>query len=384
MAYVKMIPYIASPGPGPGGLTGTYTVNLNLNDSNPLTWATYADDAVGMEAGSDDWDSFFGHYPCIVANGVEGDKLDPNDYTKTVGGSPAPITTLGNDVMVCYPRRGLKIEQSGNILSVSMTTDEGKSGYSYMAHSYKGVAKDRFYLAAYKGHVDGNKLYSVSGQVPTTNLTIGNFRSYAQARGTGYEQSAFYQLTFRQAMYVLKYKGQNAQVAVGRGFVDSNIREIYGNTGYTNDKGMDWGESTGKFPMKLFGLEDFYGNIYEFIDGIYSGSNRQLLAADGNYNDTGSGYVTVSSVTASSNWSGYMRYPVGTNAGGFAPLVSNTNKGDENTYFCDEAGVYAERFGAFGGYSMDAGAAGVFLFYISSQASRINDVFGARLMFFPS
>lgn len=382
MAFLEMRPYTSSS-PTPGGLTGTYTVNLNLNDSNPLTWATYADDAVGMEAGSADWDLFFGHYPCIVTNGVEGDKLDPTDFSKTIGGSAAPITTLGNDVMVCYPRRGIKIEQSGDILSVSMTTDEGKSGYSYMAHSYKGVAKDRFYLGAYKGYVSGNQLYSVSGQVPTTNVTIGNFRSYAQARGTGYEQSAFYQLTFRQAMYLLKYKGQNAQVAVGRGFVDGNSA-IYGNTGYTNDKGMDWGESTGKFPMKLFGLEDFYGNIYEFIDGIYSGSNRQLLAADGNYNDTGSGYVTVSSATASSNWSGYLRYPVGTNAGGFAPLVTNTNMGNENTYFCDNANVNAGRLGGFGGYWNYTGNAGVFLLDVDRTAANANAAYGARLMFFPS
>lgn len=382
MAFLEMRPYTSSS-PTPGGLTGTYTVNLNLNDSDPTTWATYADDAVGMEAGSADWDLFFGHYPCIVANGAEGDKLDPNDYTKTVGGSAAPITTLGDDVMVCYPRRGLKLELSGNILSVSMTTEEGKSGYSYMAHSYKGVAKDRFYLAVYKGHVDGNKLYSVSGRVPTTSVTIGNFRSYAQARGTGYEQSAFYQLTFRQAMYVLKYKGQNAQIAVGRGFVDGNS-DIYGNTGYTNDKGMDWGESTGKFPMKLFGLEDFYGNILEFIDGIYSGSNRQLLAADGNYNDTGSGYITVSSATASSNWSGYLRYPVGTNAGGFAPLVTNTNRSDENTYFCDSASVNAARLGAFGGGWWNTGAAGVFRLVVSQTVTDANTNTGARLMFFPS
>lgn len=382
MAFLEMRPY-TNLSPTPGGLTGTYTVNLNLNDSNPLTWATYADDAVGMEAGSEDWDSFFGHYPCIVANGVEGDKLDPNDYTKTAGGSAAPITTLGNDVMVCYPRRGLKLELSGNILSVSMTTEEGKSGYSYMAHSYKGVAKDRFYLAAYKGHVDGNKLYSVSGQVPTTNLTIGNFRSYAQARGTGYEQSAFYQLTYRQAMYLLKYKGQNAQVAVGRGFVDGNSA-IYGNTGYTNDKGMDWGESTGKFPMKLFGLEDFYGNLWEFIDGIYSGSNRQLLAADGNYNNTGSGYITVSSAAASSNWSGSIRYPVGTNAGGFVPLVTNTNVGDENTYFCDTAWISYDRDGGFGGTWNNAGGAGVFLISIGPASNYASPDYGARLMFFPS
>jgi len=382
MAYVKMIPYIVSP--GPGGLTGTYTVNLNLNDSGPTTWATYADDAVGMEAGSADWDLFFGHYPCILTNGVEGDKLNPTDFSKTASGSMAPITTLGNDVMICFPRRGIKIEQSGSTLSVSMTTEENKSGYSYKAHSYKGVAKDRFYLGAYKGYVSSDKLYSVSGQTPSTHTTIGGFRSYAQARGTGYEQSAFYQLTFRQVMYLLKYKGQNAQVAVGRGFVDVNNSAIYGNTGSTNDKGMDWGESTGKFPMKLFGLEDFYGNIYEFIDGIYSNSNRSLLAADGNYNNTGSGYTTISSATASSNWSGYMRYPVGTNAGGFAPLVTNTNKGDENTYFCDFANVSADRLAGFGGKWSNGDHVGVFLLSATRSTSNAAADYGARLMFFPS
>ena len=383
MAYLEMQPYFASPEPTPGGLTGTYTVLLDLNNNDPTSWATYADDAVGMEAGSADWDLFFGHYPCILTNGVEGDKLDPTDFSKTASGSSAPITTLGNDVMICFPKRGIKIEQSGSTLSVSMTTEENKSGYSYKAHSYKGVAKDRFYLGAYKGYVSSNKLYSVSGQTPSASITIGNFRSYAQARGTGYEQSAYYQLIFRQVMYLLKYKGQNAQIAVGRGFVDGNSA-IYGACGYTNNKGMDWGESTGKYPMKLFGLEDFYGNIYEFIDGIYSNSNRSLLAADGNYNDTGSGYITISSATASSNWSEYMRYPVGTNDGGFAPLVSNTDKGSATTYFCDYAYVGADRLAYFGGSWSYGDRAGVFRLDVGPSASDAAANYGARLMFFPS
>lgn len=360
--------------------TRTMTVKLDLNNSDPTSWATYDDDATGMTAGSADWDEFFGHYPCILDNGVELGKLKTTDFTKYEDNTSAPITTIGKDVMIAYPRRGIKIEQSSNILTVSMTNEDNVSGYSYLAHSYKGNACSHFYLGAYKGYVSSNKLYSVSGQTPTTSVTIGNFRTYAQARGTGYEQSAYYQLIFRQVMYLLKYKGQNAQVAVGRGFVDGNSA-IYGACGYTNDKGMDWGESTGKYPMCLFGLEDFYGNIFEFIDGIYSNSSRQLSAADGNYNDTGSGYTTISSATASSNWSGYLRYPVGTNTGGFAPLVSNTNKGSETTYWCDYAGVYADRLANFGGNWNNAGAAGVFLLIVSRTASNANADYGARLMF---
>lgn len=377
MAFVKMQPYILNTA------AKTMTVRLDLNDPDPLTWATYADDAVGMTAGSDAWDTFFGHYPCILENGVELGKLKRNNFAQYENGTSAPITTLGKDVMICFPKRGIKLEKSGNNLSISMTDEPDKTGFSYLAHSYKGSACDKFYLGAYAGYVASNKLYSVSGQIPSRDYTIGNFRSYAQTRGTGYEQSAFYQLTFRQAMYLLKYKGQNAQVAVGRGFVDGNSA-IYGNTGYTNDKGMDWGETTGKFPMKLFGLEDFYGNVYEMIDGIYSGSDRQLFAADGNYNDTGSGYITVSSATASSDWSGYLRYPVGTNAGGFAPLVTNTNKGNENTYFCDDASVSAGRLGVFGGGWHNAGRGGVFFLVVGLAADYTYMTYGARLMFFPS
>ena len=362
-------------------MSKTMSVILDLSNDDPTSWATYADDAVGMTAGSADWDEFFGHYPCILDNGTELGNLKKSDFSKYDDNSAAPITTLGKDVMIAYPRRGIKFEYlSATSLKISMTTKNNETGYSYKAHTYKGSACDKFYLAAYKGKVDSGNLYSVSGQTPTASMTIGDFRTAARARGTGYEQSAYYQLIFRQVMYALKYKCQNAQIAIGRGFVDGNSA-IYGNTGYTNDKGMDWGESTGKYPMKLFGLEDFYGNIYEFIDGIFSNSNRQLLASDGGYNDTGTGYETVSSATASSNWSGYMRYPVGNNGAGFAPLVSNADKGSETTYFCDYATVNAGRLGGFGGKWNDVGDAGVFRLSVGRAASSADAYYGARLMY---
>lgn len=356
----------------------TMTVKLDLTDSNPLTWATYADDADGMIAGSADWDNFFGHYPCILQNGVELGKLNPNDFSKYADGSAAPITTLGNDVMIAFPKRGIKLSIDSGILTVSMTDEENKAGYSYMAHSYKGDACDIFYLGKYKGYVSDSKLYSVSGQTPTANQNIGTFRTQAQARGTGYEQSGFFQLTFRQVMYLLKYKGQNAQIAVGRGFVDGNSA-IYGAAGYTNDKGMDWGETTGKLPMCLFGLEDFYGNIYEFIDGIYADSNRQLKVADGNFNDTGNGYTDAGTQAFSSNISGYMQTPNGTNLAGFSP--ASQTYGSATTYFCDSAFVNAGRLAYFGGDWGNAGLAGVFPLYVSRTASSSSASVGARLMY---
>ena len=356
------------------------TVKLNLGgDGNPLTWATYADDAVNMTAGSDAWDTFFGHYPCILDNGVELGKLKRSDFTKYEDGTSAPITTLGKDVMICFPKRGIKIETSGNNLSVSMTTEENKTGYSYMAHSYKGNACDKFYLGAYKGYVSGSNLYSTSGKTPTrgTGYTIGAFRRYAQNKGTGYEQSAFFQLTYRQVMYLLKYKGQNAQIAVGRGFVDGNSDAHV--TGGTNALGMDYGENTGTVQCSLFGLEDFWGSVYEFIDGIYSNSNRQISVADGNYNDTGSNYTDAGTSTFSSDISGYMIKPNGTNLAGFTPALQTY--GSASTYFCDYAGVRTGRLACFGGGWNTGDLAGVFLLSGNRMASDVDTSYGARLMY---
>lgn len=364
-------------GPAPVA-TKTLTARFNLSQSDPSLWGEYQDDAVGMTTGSDAFDEFFGHYPCILDNGVELGKLKRDDFTKYEDGTSAPITTLGKDVMIYFPRRGLKIWKDSGYLYVSITSEEGKADYVYDAFTYKGNACDGFYLGAYKGYGSSNKLYSVSGQTPTTSQTIGTFRTWAQARGTGYEQSAFYQLTYRQAMYLIKYLGQNGQNAVGRGFVDGNSA-IYGAAGYTNFRGMDWGESTGKYPMKLFGLEDFWGNIYEFIDGLWSNASRQLYAADGNYNDTGSNYTSLGTATFSSNISGYMKDVNGTSHAGFTP--SSQSYGSATTYFCDYAYVIASRLAGFGGGWSNADDAGPFLLIVNLSSSYTAAYYGARLMY---
>jgi len=359
----------------------TMTARFNLSDSNPATWGEYLDDAANMTAGDSAWDEFFGHYPAMIKDGSIVGELDPSEgYAKYIDGTAADITSgADGDVMIVFPRRDLRIWQDNGYLYVSMTGVLGKANYNHYAHKYKGNDCDWFALGRYKGYYDGSKLRSLSGKTPTASQTIGTFRTYAQAGGTGYEQSAFFQLTYRQAMYMLKYLGQNAQNAVGRGFVDGNSAAHI--TGGTNALGMDYGETTGKVQCSLFGVEDFWGSINEYIDGIYSNSSRQLSAADGNYNDTGSGYNTISSATASSNWDGYPRYPVGTSEGGFAPLVSNTNKGSGSTYFCDGASVNADRLAFFGGNWSDASAAGVFTLNVSRSASISSATVSSRLMY---
>ena len=383
MQYYRMNPRYKKTSSGQ-----TMTVILDLNNSDPTTWATYADDAVGMTAGSDAWDDFFGHYPCILTrNGSEVGKLNRDNFAQYEDGTSAPITNYTTaGAFICFPRRGIKLEYlDANTLSVSMTNEDNKEGYSYWAHSYSNsnagyehAVCDKFYLGVYKASMTDFSLWELSGQAPMTNRVINDFRTAAHtSHSVGFELSGFFQLTFRQVMYLLKYKGQNAQIAIGRGYVDGNSSAHA--TGGTNTRGMDWGETTGKDQMKLFGLEDFYGNVYEFIDGIYSDANRQIYVADGNFNDTGSGYTDAGTQSFSTNISGSLRYPNGTNLAGFTGKYQAY--GSDLTFFCDHLYLRNSRLALFGGDWSNASDAGVFNLYAGISPTGSNTNYGSRLMY---
>lgn len=362
----------------------TMTVKIDQSNSNPASCCTYYDDATSMTAGSADWDTFFGHYPCLMAGGVEGVKLNPNNYDKDINGNSVTINSGSNDVMVAFPRRGLNISTSGNVITISMTENPNDSNFEYMAHKRGSTVKDKFYIGAYMGSEVSGKLRSLKGQTIANNKTISAFRTLARANspasngsdGSGYDQHGWYQALYLQCMFVLKYKTLNSQSAVGRGFVDGNSAQKA--TGGTETKGLDWGETTGKDHMKIFGIEDLWGNVWSWIDGIFSNSSRQILTATQGFNDTGSGYTNQGSSGFSSDSSGWLSKVQGGTHTGF---VAKTLSGSETTYFCDYSYWYASRLALLGGCWDDGSYAGVFRLDVDYSASYAYAVIGSRLMF---
>lgn len=362
------------------------TAVIDLSNSNPSTCITYADDAVEMAAGSSAWDTFFGHYPVLLKNGVEVGKLQRNNFDKFENGSTADISSgSAGDAMIAFPRRGLSIKTVGTKIYVSMTDDPDNADFEYNAHTRGTTKKNVFYLGVYKGYTASNKLRSLNGKTITASQTIRTFRTQAQANGSGYEQSGFYQLTFRQCMFILKYKSLDSQNAVGRGFVDANSVAI--GTGGTETWGMDSEiiKSTnpsyltdGKHHIKLFGIEDFWGNVYEWIDGIVTDSSRNVLTANSGFNDSGSGYTNNGNGGVSGDIGNYISKPQGSTKAGF---VAKEVNGSESTYFCDNAILNASRVAAFGGFWINGSHAGAFLLTVYDVASTSSANAGARLMF---
>lgn len=362
----------------------TMTVTIDQSNSNPATCCTYADDAVGMTAGSADWDAWFGEYPVLFQNGAEVVKLNPNNFAQDINGTARDITSgSAGDVMIAFPRRGLKISTSGNIITVSMTDDPNKSGFSYYAHQRGSTDKNVFYLGAYKGSEVSSKLRSLSGKTPAVNKTIGSFRTLARNNGgsngiggSGYDQSGWYQLIYRQAMYVLKYKNLNSQSEVGKGYTGGGASV---STGATNINGMTYGDkSSATSRVKLFGIEDFWGNVWEWIDGMFSDGSRNILTATQGFNDTGSGYKNNGQgSSANIGWSFADKVQGDTDRG----FLIKSGSGSETTYFCDRGSLSASCLPKFGGHWYYGSYAGVFYLIVHDSASCSTSDSGARLMY---
>ena len=363
------------------------TAIIDLSNSNPTTCVTYADDAVDMVAGDASWDEFFGHYPVLFKDGAEVGKLNRDNFDQFEDGTTADISSGdAGDAMICFPRRGLYIKTNGTKLTVSMTDNPNDSAYEYNAHMKGSVAKDKFYLGAYKGFVLQNKLRSLKGKTPSVNQPIGSFRTYAQANGEGYEQSAFYQLIFRQVMFILKYKSLDSQTKIGVGFTEASDLGIK-STGSTKTWGMDCElikqsnlsyMSDGTHCMKLFGIEDFWGNVYEWIDGLRTTSSRSILTATVDFNDAGSGYMDNGNNGILEDVGNYMSSPIGTTKSGF---VMKNASGSASTHFCDHASINGDVVAKFGGYFASGSQAGVFHLTLADAQSRTHNTIGARLMY---
>lgn len=357
-----------------------FGVRIDLTNSNPASAVTYTDDAVGMTAGSSAWDSmaiFKDIKPCVLKNGVVQYYLNPNDFSKKADGSAADITS-GNDgdVMIEIPKTGFSITTNSNYIDVKVTDNPNNPSFKYYAHSRAAEGdRNKLYIGAYKGWLDGsNKLRSLSGKAPYVNQTIGTFRTRAQANGAGYDQFAFFPMTLIQCLFLIRFKNLDSQTALGQGYTGGTAAV---NTGGTNTNGMFYGTASTTQQVKCFGLEDLWGNVFDWIDGLYSDANRNILTAFQNFNDTGSGYINQGQ-GATSNIGGWLSKPQGTTEKGF---IAKEVSGSSTTYFADYALWGAGCLPLFGGCWYHGANAGVFRLSVYSSASSSSADVGGRLMF---
>lgn len=377
-------------------LAVVYSALIDFSKSAPDKMITYADDAQGMEHSFASWRDmpiFKDMRPCVLKNGEVLYYLNPDNYTQKADRTAADITTLGNDVMLEIPYRvGYSIEwlnTGKNLLKVSVTNEPDNAAFKYDAFSLDSYNDcDRIYIGVYKGHCSGNKAYSSSGKAVTVSQTIDTFRTWCRARGAGYQQRTYGSLKLMQCLFIISHGTLNSQAAVGTGYVKSS-HSAGVNTGGTNAYGFDSEVIRTSAPsymtdqehqVKCLGLEDFWGNYWEFIDGLTSDANRNVMTCDiaKNFVTNGNGYKNNGNGGVTANIANYMKLPQGGSDAGF---TARDVSGSDSTYFTDYAYLSASCLAIFGGYWADALYAGAFQLYVDNAFSLSSVAVGCRLMF---
>lgn len=343
------------------------TAVIDQTNSNPLTCISYEDDARKMEKGSAKWDKFFKTKLVLFKDGKEVRDLADDELNN--------LKPEDGDVMVKFRRLGLNIKTVEDKIYITMTDNPDDESFKYYAHTRGAERKEAFYLGAYLGYEENGKLRSIRNVMPTASKTIGAFRTLAQANGKGYEQFAFYQLVFLQAMYVLKYGNLDSQTAIGKGLTGGS----YTNTGTTNGKGIDFGSTDATLQMRFQYLEDFYGNKYQWIDGVQSGGSSNMMTTTDNFNDERKDYNSYP-IGFSGNVYQYPKKVQGTSELGF---IMKEKGASQTTHFCDYQDVYGNsiKLPFFGGDCSGGANAGAFSFRCNYSASNSNGSVGSRLMF---
>ena len=242
----------------------------------------------------------------------------------------------------------------------------------------------------------GDVLSSIAGVKPISgannSLTRANARILAENRGDGWQQIDFNQVSALQMLFMIEAGTLNSQ-SIYKGV--TNLSSGTGNesvyTGYTAGVGVgsyDLGNASGEVsvlatqPFSYRGIENFYGNIWKWVDGINITDNMPWIADHGYVDDTVTAPYVDTGLTLA-NAAGYVS-AIGFDQVNDHMFLASAVLGSSDKYLCDyynqNSGLRVARFG---GYWDDGAHAGAFLWSLNREASRVDRDVGARLAFVP-
>jgi hypothetical protein len=371
---------------------------------------------------------------CLLAdNGTVNYYLDESDSTLKADGSTAVLTGADGMVMVEIPAFYVKREVSGTIITWSVS-DVPLSGFDLHPAFYKDGKDVKYrYYSAYDACVydvsatsyisglnydnnaspngravdvtasTGDKLASVSGVYPMVGLTRAEFRTIAANRGTGWRQLDYTLLAAVQLLYLIEYQTFYSQNNTGNGNTGTSYAASSGTqadngaseAGKSNSIGNASTNTTNGASsasrqvawMSYRGIENFYGNDWNWVDGVIVNAAGSVSADSAtwhftnnsaDFSDTVSTNMTLITSSGQTNFDYPDALALVNNF-----FISTSGGGSSSTYTTDYwyGSTSADRGVAVSGDGTNGALAGAFLVSANYDASvRVRTV-GARLAF---
>lgn len=297
--------------------------------------------------------------------------------------------SFGN-VFVKFPKFWMKwvTNNSGVIDGWKISNVQVDSDYfvpdAFLKPDGSGEYNDYFALGKYEMSGSSAQGYSKSGKSCLVNITRAGGRSAARGYGSesnsynGYQQEDIAMLTAYNFLCMMYYGTANIQnIYAGRTNTSSAA-----NTGSCD--GVDglngWNTSTSC--VKMLGIENPYGNIYKWIDGIFFSSSTvyyQKLPTDFSDSTTAGATLGFSRPTSGGYVSALKH---GTSDDTKSCVYASAASGSASTYYGDYMWTGGTVL-AVGGDWNDASYAGLWFLDGSASASASYSSIGARLSYRP-
>lgn len=357
---------LANGGGGGGGggseLDKIYGVDL-VGSASPSA-LTRTDDAVGLNVtvGTSEITSDFDN--CYPWSNIE------------------EITDGAGNVFVKIPKFYSKITKNADGTYKHQLSGTKHEGFDTL---FKVGAKEIDYVMVgkYEGSGSAEKVYSKSGQTPLVSITMDNFRNGCKAHGAGYQQYDFLIDLILKELWLVEMATTNSQ-SIMYGYANGNSSAI--STGATDTVATPTGSrisnTDGKHACKYRGIENPWGNIYKWCDGIsFSGSSVYVCTEPTAYSaGKTSGLYEYYGNRASSD--GFVKTVAPLVEGSLIQYVTAVGA-DKSSYYCDKS--YPGGTVLFcGGYLSFGTDAGLWFWNGNTIASDSSSVIGGRLCYKPT
>lgn len=340
-----------------------YGLKIDQNESDPSSMFSYLEDNAGfrsayMDYASDrfnyaDWeDAFFMTRPCMLKyDGTVDYYLNPDDYSLKEDGTPSDVAdeNYGGNAMEQVPKVYIKIVDNGdNTANVYFSNKKLDDGFKCWAHiDANGNEIPYCYMPKYNGYNDGTRLRSLSGKMPMHSMTVEQEIKLALANNLTDDViwyiDVFCDWQLINLLLLLIGESGDTQAVFGTGNSNSYVSTSntgVKETGILDTKGSFWGNQDNKSCVKVFGMENWWGNIWRRIAGWINDHGTQKVKmtygqSDGStvdgYNTTGDGYIVVPNATPSGTSGGYISGMVFDKHG----LIPKIASGSATTYYTD-------------------------------------------------
>ncbi len=288
------------------------------------------------------------------------------------------VDDFGN-VFIRIPKFYSRITRNANGTYKHQISGYRYEGFSTLFVDGKGNEIDYVLVGKYEASGSSTKAESKSGKTVLVSLTLPQMREACKANGEGYQQYDFLIDAIIKELWLIEMATTNSQ-SVMYGYANNNSAAIQtGRTdGIKTASGSEVSNTDGKHACKYRGIENPWGNVFKWCDGITFDGTKIYICLDPTHyvsEDKTAPYFYVGERVGSASCLKEITYFDKFPVLGYA----SANGGSDNTYYCDYNVAYGGTVLEVGGFWLNATNAGLWGWDGNVSASYSNTNVGGRL-----